>query len=162
MLFYVRWTLSWAYRKVHVCCKDTSKWWMLLLLPFFRWPKTMTFNKNPNTNDGVWKNTDTLSLGAVEIFPQKRNAWFNPNIRWCNFIVLAPRKWENKKHSQTNWCHHIIPFKSQTYSIFSVLVFLQLSLGSFFFFFFFCVGPSLSTLFGKPNGKAHKRSPQLK
>lgn len=36
------------------------------------------------------------------------------------------RKWENKKHSQTNWRHHIIPFKSPNVFYFSVSAFLKL------------------------------------
>lgn len=53
------------------------------------------------------------------------------------------RKWENKKHSQTNWRHHIIPFKSPNVFYFSVSAFLKL----------FYSALALITLFGQ--SKAH-------
>lgn len=97
---------------------------------YFSVAKTMTSNKDPNTY-AVVRCLDVCEralFDAVKILHKNELLDLIQIYGGAFYCVAHPtekKKWQNKKHSQTNWRHHIMPFKSQTYSTFGVSVFFH-------------------------------------
>lgn len=92
----------------------------------FRWPRRwLPIKIQTHTRwCDVWERTlfdavDTLHKNELLDLIQIYDGAF--------YCVARPKekKWKNKKHFQTNWRHHTMPFKSQTYSTFGVSVFFH-------------------------------------